>query len=414
MKKDSNNVKKYNTTKISISIVIFIVFVILLCFFYSLIMLIIEPTKICIIENGKIYEEESAVGYIIRDETVITGENYKNGLIEIKSEGEKVAKGDNVFRYYTNNEEKLTQNIEELDLKIQDAMKSSENSIYSADIQVLDRQIEEQLYNISNTNNIEKIAQYKKTIATALTKKAKIAGELSPSGSYIKKLISQRSEYEQRLNNGQEYVKATKSGIVSYKIDGLENVLTPNDFSNLSKEFLEKIDLKAGQIISNSSESGKIVNNFCCYIAVILKSENAKEATEGKTIKIRLSNEEEIPAKIEYISSQNDNERVIVLKITKQVEELIKYRKISIDVIWWSDSGIKVPNSAIIREGDLTYVTRKRTGYTDKILVKVVRNNENFSIIENYTADELSELGYTLEEITAMKSIGIYDEIILN
>ena len=414
MKEKDNNIKKYNTTKISVAIVVFIIFIILLCFFYSLVMLIIEPTKICIIEEGKIYEEESTVGYIIRNETVITGENYKNGLIEIKSEGEKVSKGDSVFRYYTNNEEKLVENIEKLDIEIQEAMKSNENSVYSADIQILDKQIEEQLYNIANTNNIEKIAQYKKIIATSLTKKAKIAGELSPAGSYINKLISQRSAYEQELNNGQEYVKATTSGIVSYKIDGLEDVLTPDDFSNLSEELLEKINLKAGQIISNSSESGKIVDNFSCYIAIILKSDNAKDAAIDKTIKIRLSNEEEIPATIEYISDQDDDKKIIVLKIDKQVEELIKYRKISIDVIWWSDSGLKVPNSAIIRDGDLTYVTRKRTGYTDKILIKVVRSNESFSIIENYTTQELAELGYSLEEITNMKSIGIYDEIILN
>ena len=100
-------------------------------------------------------------------------------------------------------------------------------------------------------------------------------------------------------------------------------------------------------------------------------------------------------------------------KITKQVEELIKYRKISIDVIWWSDEGLKVPNSTIIFENDRAYVTRKRTGYTDKILIKVVRSNENFSIIQNYTTQELVDLGYSLEEIATMKNISIYDEIII-
>lgn len=413
MKKKANNDKKYNRTRISIAIVTLIIFAILLCFFYSLIMLIIEPTKICIIENGKIYEEDSAIGYIIRNEKVITGKNYKNGLIEIKTEGEKVSKGDNVFRYYTNNEEKLIKNIEELDEKIQEAMKLHENRVYSADIQVLEKQIEEQLYNISNTNNLDKISQYKKIISSALTKKAKIAGELSPAGSYIKKLISQRSEYEQKLNDGQEYVTAPMSGIVSYKIDGLEEILTTSDFSYLTKDFLDKINLKAGQIISNSSESGKVIDNFSCYIVTILKSNNVKEAELGKTIKIRLSNEEEIPAKIEYISDEENGQKLIVFKITKQVEELIKYRKISIDVIWWSNEGLKVPNSAIIRENNNTYVTRKRTGYTDKILVKVVRNNENFSIIQNYTTQELLELGYTSDEIGTMKNIGIYDEVII-
>ena len=64
---------------------------------------------------GKIYQEETTYGYIIRDETVLYGQNYKNGLVEIKTEGTKVAKDENVFRYYSNNEESLKKKITELD-----------------------------------------------------------------------------------------------------------------------------------------------------------------------------------------------------------------------------------------------------------------------------------------------------------
>ncbi len=58
---------------------------------------------------------------------MLTGENYKNGLVEIKTEGEKVAKGDNVFRYYSNNESSLVEKIAELDEEIQEAL---EGQIY--------------------------------------------------------------------------------------------------------------------------------------------------------------------------------------------------------------------------------------------------------------------------------------------
>ena len=40
------------------------------------------------------------------------GENYKNGLSEIKSEGTKVSKGENVFMYYGSNEKNLKEKIE--------------------------------------------------------------------------------------------------------------------------------------------------------------------------------------------------------------------------------------------------------------------------------------------------------------
>lgn len=69
---------------------------------------LIKSIRYIFIEKGKIYEEENAIGYIIRDEKVVKGENYKNGILQIKAEGEKVAKGEAIFRYYSNKEDNLT------------------------------------------------------------------------------------------------------------------------------------------------------------------------------------------------------------------------------------------------------------------------------------------------------------------
>ncbi len=52
---------------------------------------------------------------------------------------------------------------------------------------------------------------------------------------------------------------------------------------------------------------------------------------------------------------------MIIFKTNKAVEELISYRKISIDVIWWSYEGLKIPNASIIDEGGLNYVIRNRS-----------------------------------------------------
>ncbi len=351
-------------------------------------------------------------GYIIRDEKVLSGKNYKNGLVEIKKEGEKVSKGDNVFRYYSNNENSLTEKIAKLDEEIQEALEGQTN-VYSADIQLLDKHIEEELGKMLNTNNIKEIGEYKSAISEALIKKAKITGELSPSGSYISKLIEERRKYEEELNNGQEFVKTDMSGTVSYRIDGLEEVLSPNNFDNIDEKLLEGYNLKTGQMILESKEQGKVVNNYECYIVVFLKSDDAKNIEIGKSVTLRTSDSNEISAQIEYKREESDGNVMLVFKINKDVEELISYRKISIDVIWWSKEGLKVPNSAIIQENDLNYVLRNRIGYKDKILVKVLQKNENYAIIENYSTSELLELGYSEKEITSMKKIYIYDEIII-
>ena len=281
---------------------------------------------------------------------------------------------------------------------------------YPADIQLLDKQIEEYISKTELTNNVRQIAEYKEMMADLLIKKAKIAGELSPAGSYISSLIEKRRGYEEELNDGQEYIKATTSGVVSYKIDGLEQILTPNNFDNINEKLLDDYNLKTGQMIANSKEQGKIVNNYEGYIVVFLNSKEAKNAKVNDTVTLRMSDATEINAKIAYIREDN-GKNMIIFQIDKYIEELIAYRKISLEVIWWSEQGLKIPNVAISDENGIKYVTRNRAGYTDKIYIKIKMQNDNYAIIENYTTSELLELGYTQSEIASMKSISLYDEV---
>lgn len=172
--------------------------------------LIKNPTSTFLVEQGQIYQEETATGYVIREETVVKGENYKNGMSQIKTEGERVAKGEAIFRYYSNGEENLIKKIEELDVKIDEAM-ANEKDLFSSDTKVLENQISEKIDSIYEESDLQKIKELKKNMNTYITKKAKIAGDLSPSGSYLKKLIDQRSSYENSLNSGAEYITAPVS-----------------------------------------------------------------------------------------------------------------------------------------------------------------------------------------------------------
>ena len=113
-----------------------------------------------------------------------------------------------------------------------------------------------------------------------------------------------------------------------------------------------------------------------------------------------------------YVSQENEEETLIVLEINKQISELANYRKISFDLIWWNESGLKVPNQAIVEENGINYVVRNRAGYLDT--VKVTKKNDKYSIVTNYSTNELKELGFSSTDINSMKSISIYDELILN
>ncbi len=407
IKKESEN-KKINKKKMALYIALLVIIVYVL---YIIYLLIKEPTNIFTVEEGKLYQEETDVGYVIRKETVVKGQNYKNGMEQIVAEGERASTNQNIFRYYSSNEENLKQKIADLDTKIQEVM-SSDINILPADMKLLENQIDEKIKNISTITDIAKLTEYKKEIDNLVTKKAKIAGESSPKGSYLNQLIEERKNYESQLNSGAEYVKAPTSGLISYRVDGLEEILTPDNFGSLSKEFLESLDLKTGKIVATNEECGKVINNFLCYIATVTSSDEARNAKVEDSVKIRLSNNQEIPAKIINIIEENEKERVIILEVKDQIKELTNYRKISFDLIWWDASGLKVPNQAIVQENDLDYVVRNRAGYFTKVLVKVKRKGEKYSIIEDYSNEELKELGFSDKDINSYRKLSVYDEIL--
>ena len=238
--------------------IIYIIFaVIVIYIFYSIFLLVRKPTDTFTINSGVVTLEESATGYIIREEQVLKGNNYKNGLTAIVSEGERAAKGQTIFRYSSGQEDEIKAKIEEVNLKLQDALAKQTVITPTTDIKNLEKQIDEKTQNLRNLTDIHTITEYKKEIEELASKKAKIVGALSQSGAYIQELTKQKEQYEAQLISDSEYITAPVSGVVSYRVDGLEDALSTNDLSNLTEEKLENLGLKTGKIISTSQEARK-------------------------------------------------------------------------------------------------------------------------------------------------------------
>ena len=378
---------------------------------YAIYLLIVHPTDTYVITQGTISQEDECVGYIIRDEQVKKSENYQNGIYAIASEEQKVAINEPIFRYYSDTEKQITAQINDINYKIQDLLEKDKN-VTSADIKAIENQIEDKIENMNTLNNYQEISEYKKNIDTLISKKINFIGDVTENKE-IKNLIKERKVLENQFKNGTEYQRAPKSGIVSYRVDGFEDKLSPANLNSINEQYLNSLDLKTGQIISASNDCGKVIDNFKCYIAITMNSKEAKEAKVNDKVQIRISNDDEEDAKIVQINEES-GKRTIIFQIDNMSEDLINHRKIAVEVIWWDVSGLKVSNQALIKENDLYYVMRNKAGVQTKMLVKVKKQTDKYSIIESYKNEELQELGLSAQDIKNYKKISNYDEVMIN
>ena len=403
------------TKKLKKILAIIVCICLIIYFLYAVILLIMNPTDIYVLTKGEIIEEDETVGYIIRNETIIKDDTNSNGIYAIATEGQKVAKDEIIFRYYKDSEKEITDNIKQIDYQIQEELEKDKTTPSSADIKVIENQIEEKLVSLNSLSNYQEMKEYKDNIDNLIAKKIKYIGEITDNKE-IKQLVKERNEYEKQLTNGVLYKKSTTSGIVSYRVDGLEEKLRADNLAEITDTFLENLDLKTGQIISTSNESGKIIDNFKYYIAVIINTELSNKAKVGDNVTLKISGAEEENAKVVQIN-EGSGKRTIIFEINRMSSTVINHRKLSVDVIWWKKTGFKVPNQAIytenINDKDINYVLINKSGIENKCYVKVEKQNEKFSIISSYETKELQELGIDENDIKNYKKISNYDEIIL-
>lgn len=398
----------------------------LLCavLFYLLCMvikLIKNPTETFMVEKGKVSMEEEGIAYVIKDEHMLISDNNEGYKIkEIKTEGTKVSGGEAIFSYISSYNDDINEKISSLNEEISSALKE-QTDIYSSDIKVLENSIKTELFNGTKANDVKKINEYSENLNGYLEKKSKIIGTLS--GTQLDQLIKQREKLKNELTNTDETIKTKESGIVSYRVDGFEDVLSFEQIDNLSSDLLEGLNIKTGELATISDNKAKVINNFKCYLAVNLNSDNALNVEVGKSLIVRISDGTEIPVTV-YKIIDNENSKLIIFEATRNIEKLLNYRKVSIDVIWWSEEGLKIPIESIknIRNVDISEnetitvgeITKVRTGYNQEISVKILKENEKFAIIENLANSEYLVINHDKNEneILNQGSISLYDEVL--
>lgn len=360
---------------------------------------------------GKLSDEEQVDGIIIRSEEVLNVEKGQK-IQKIKENNEKVSKNEIVAKVSTQNEQDIMKKIEEVNKKIEQALSENQINVNSAQNITINEKIERVLAHVSDTNFQSKIEEYDKEIKNSLYEKAKISGELTKEGSKLKNLIKEKENLEATLNSNTKNVISTSAGNISYIVDGYEQKLKADNFEYLTEDILKSVDIKRGTVLSVSDNKAKIIKDFNTYIACIVKRDRLKDVKRGKTLELNINNEYEALSMVEYIKDIDNSKSIVVFSTNKLSTELSKYRKISLGIIWWSEVGLKVSNKAIKKIEKQHFVVKNKSGFTELIPVKLIKETEEYSLVSGYASKLRSK--QNSKELIDIPILQEFDEVILN
>ena len=296
-------------------------------------------------------ETISAEGYIIRDETIITSDDAKGGVLNYEiADGNRVAKGGKVAGVYKSERDvEIKAQIAELDNQISNlSVVCNMDMSNVTDLSRIDNQIKTALIDLLDSvdgGDYSSLSAAADEYLTLLNKRLVAIGAETNFSARLATLQSRKAELEAQLGTAIDITSESAGYFVS-SIDGYENVLGTDSVKTLTKEQLESIkpeETKAENVI------GKTVDSVDWYIATVLSFEDSLKFTEGQALRIRvpLQTATELPVTVEKINRDAaSSETVIVFKCGYMNGELSLIRTQPLTIIVSSSEGLYVPNDA--------------------------------------------------------------------
>ena len=359
--------------------------------------------------NGDLESITETNLYLLKSENIVDY-NKEESITAIVDQGKRASKYEAIATYQNDSYEDYQNQIAQIDKQIQSLIKDMPET-HSADITGIENKILKYASELQGTTSYSKIQEYKAKLDELAYKKITILANSSPEDSAIRDLISQREELVRLSKTSENTIWTDRSGIVTYKLDGLEGILDYGNITNYSAQDLDNIIEKYNT--NGNNEFGiKIVNNFNAYLLVKTpKGENDEYIKEGRTYNIRVADLENTTLKVRLTKNIAEGDyNYSIFEIQNEIDSLVDYRKLSCEVIWNTISGMAVPLNAIYHDDEQNYDYVLMVYGTDykRVAVNIKRKSDSIAIVEN--VDKSTAESYGLDTSFVLE---MYDELVI-
>jgi len=368
-----------------------------------------------ILRIGLIEQSVNADGIIARDEILLKPSTFDGKYIPEVYEGERVPAFSRVATVLNKSSDSLLKDLEAVNLKIVKAQneKAQTAEFFSADMAKVDKDIDLKVQNmiaVCNSSSFLGLGDLKNDIDKLMQKKAEIAGEGS-GDSHLAALKQQKTSIQGRIDKNTGQVETEYSGLVSYIIDGYENVLTPKSIKGLTIKYINAVKNSSMpnepmfDMAHSNKPLAKIIRGSDIFIAAVINQSDSGKYKIGSQIGVRINDLGfETKAVVSDVTKKEDNKCIISIKLNKGMNELISLRKVNVDIINSSSEGLKVPLKCLRdfdQAGKSAWITLIKANCATKRKADIVSKDSEFAII--CTPDtELKE------------TVNLYDTYILN
>ena len=359
--------------------------------------------------NGNIESSEENNLYLLKKETIVDYDKNQS-VTAIIDQGKRASRYEAVATYKNDSYDDYQKQIEDIDKQIQTLVKDLPLT-YSADISNIDDKILKYSNEVQGTTSYLRIQEYKTKLDELAYKKITILANSSPDSSAIRDLVAKRENLVNLSKTSDQNIISPVSGIVTYKIDGLEGVISYDEILNYSASELEKF-ISMYDSNTNNEFGIKIIDNFGAYFLVKTPSGKYDEyIKEGKNYKIRVSDFENLVLTATLIKNINDSGyNYSLFEIHNEIDSLVDYRKLSCEIVWNTIEGMAVPLNAIYTDEVNNYPYVLMVYGTDyvKVPINIVSKSDSIALVENVDKEVYEK--YNLDTTFILE---LYDELVI-
>lgn len=312
-----------------------------------------DPYQMVLSYSYTVDDTMEATGFLVRSEQVIAG---SGGIVDpLVDEGEKVARGAAVAAVYQSQEAaQRQQQIQALELELEQLEYVLNAGDSAADSAQLSQEVITGLAELQASvaqGDLTKLEEQTMALKSLIYKRETAFGGGSGSKdaltAAIQSVESQLASLTSMAAQDTRRITVSQSGVYSAQVDGYESLLTPDTLETLTPSALDA--LAAQPVSEDTSAVGKLITDSTWYFICPLTEAEAQRLTQGDTVQVRFSRDwsGEVSMVVERIGAPENGRVSVILSATRFLSDTTLLRRQTVDIVFYSQSGIRVPKSAI-------------------------------------------------------------------